>query len=99
VRAWLFFLTGPLIWAAHFFAIYAIASAAHVAIGEVPLLARVIIAGLSIAALLVVLFVLWRARRASAEGFDRFWNDIAACGALLAIFAVIWQTLPVLFAI
>lgn len=95
MRPWFLLLGGPLVWAIHFAAIYAISSVSYVAAGATTGAARAAIAFasavclISATALLVVVV-----RRPPAGAFDAFWRTIAATGALLAIVAIIWQTLP-----
>jgi hypothetical protein len=91
---WLFLLGGPLIWAAHFGAIYLLTSAAYVG-GRTPdvttFIVVVVISALAIAA--AGLLALRAAR--TREDEPGFWRAIALAGSILAIIAIIWQTLPV----
>lgn len=94
---WLLLLGGPLIWAAHFLAIYFIASLAEQLSGETGLIARALILAAGGVAIIAALLVLASARRLSTQNaLDRFWRLIAQAGAVLAIIAVLWQSLPAL---
>ncbi|HET9229937.1 MAG TPA: hypothetical protein VFO00_01535 [Vitreimonas sp.] len=95
MRRWLLFLSGPLIWAAHFSFIYAVASISVQAIGDTGLLVRMLIAGSGVAAAGAALFVLWLAWRLKVEEpLDQFWRIVSAAGAVLGAIAVVWQSLP-----
>ncbi len=93
--AWLFLLAGPLIWAAHFGAIYAISSLSFVIAGEATLISRgmIVIAGI-IAAVACVWITLRAFRRQDGGPLDTFWRGIAGFGALIALFGVALETLP-----
>lgn len=75
--------------------IYAVASVSHVALGETTAMARVVIVALSAAALGASGCALAIALRQPRETtLDAFWRTVAAAGAVLAMIAIIWQTLP-----
>ena len=94
---WLLLLGGPLIWAAHFMIIYAIASVSEQIAGGAGVLARALILVAGGAGVAAALFVLAAARRFDAEDpLQRFWRMVSAAGAILAIIAMLWQTLPAL---
>jgi hypothetical protein len=93
---WRLLLGGPLIWAMHFGAIYAVTSVSHVATGATNLIARIVV--ISISAICVVAcgwIVMISLRRPPSDGLEAFWRTIALTGAILAAIAVVWQTLPV----
>lgn len=91
MRSWLILLGGLLLWAIHFFALYAIGEFA--ADGMASRLA----VGLLTMVLLTadILLILWiRHRRRS--GFSRWRDQVGMLGALLAAVAIVWQGLPAL---
>lgn len=93
---WLTLLAGPLIWAAHFAAIYAISSIAAISPSVSPWLARGGIITVSIVAAIACVWIVLRSLRVDGnEPIDHFWRAIAGIGALIALFGVIWETLPV----
>ena len=97
MRHWLLLLGGPLIWTAHFLAIYIATSASHVAVGSTSGVTRIAIIALSVGAVAAALLLATHAwRRPHADAQNAFWRTISLAGALLAIIAIIWQTLPVL---
>lgn len=94
MRGWTFLLSGLIIWAVHFFALYAIAS-----IFLTTPLARGLTLAVTLACLAVgsVLFV----RTLQSElptATDRWMRSVALCGLGLAGTAIIWQALPALLA-
>lgn len=96
MRAWALFLGGLLIWAAHFFMLYAIASLFLSAIT-----ARVLTGVATVAAIgAEVWMLLWaRARlRNERDGLDRWMAGLALIMAGLSLVAVVWQGMPALFA-
>jgi hypothetical protein len=94
---WLLLLGGPLIWAGHFLAIYAVASVAVQLNGTASFMARIVILGLSAAAIAACIFVFFAARRQRrGEPLADFFRTIAGAGAVLALIAIVWQTLPAL---
>jgi cytochrome c biogenesis protein CcdA len=97
MRRWLLFLGGPLIWAAHFAVIYAIASISMVGAGETTPAARVaiLVAGI-VAAIAAALMLIAALRAPRNEALGAFWRNVAALGALIALVAIVWQTLPAL---
>lgn len=97
MRRWLLLLGGPLIWAAHFGAIYAISSISVQIAGDTVAAARaLIVASGALAALTAVALMLLAARSSQATMLDRFWRTVSGAGALIAAIAVVWQTLPAL---
>ncbi len=93
MRLWLIMLGGLLVWAVHFFALYAVGS---IAISGA--LARIGWASLTaacIAADLVVLVLVIRRSRASKPASFAAWAaGTGTVAALLSIIAVLWQGLP-----
>lgn len=97
MRSWLLLLAGPIIWAAHFAAIYAIASISTEAFGMTTSLARFLIFAAGLVALIATGLVLLKALRPPhTEPFDTFLRTVSLAGALIAGIAIIWQTLPAL---
>lgn len=95
MRHWLLLLGGPLLWAAHFLAIYIATSASQVAIGATSGVTRIAIIALSIgAAGAALLLAMHASRRPHADPQDAFWRTVSLAGAVLAIVAIVWQTLP-----
>jgi hypothetical protein len=93
MRSWLLLLAGLLVWAAHFFALYAIGEFG----GEATewRVAVVLLTILCLAANLGLVFALLKARR--TDGFERWRASVAAGGLALSVIAVTWQGLPALF--
>ena len=95
MRAWAFLLGGLLVWAAHFFALYAVAS-----ILETSTLARLLTGLATLAGLTADIWLLRSALgnlRDGATGPTEQWaNSVAALGAGLSAVAVLWQGLPAL---
>ena len=94
--AWLLSLGGLLVWTAHFFGLYLIAS-----IWLSTPVAGSIAAVFTLACLAADGWLLWRtapARRAGdADAVDRWLLAVAFLGAALSALAVLWQGLPALF--
>lgn len=94
---WRLLLGGPLIWAAHFGATYAVVSVSHQVTGATSQVARVVAVGVTLLCLGACAWVLASAlRRSHSDPLDAFWRTIAAAGAILAAIAIVWQTLPTL---
>ncbi len=92
MRGWPILLGGLAIWAAHFFAIYAL--------GEFvidTLLTRIAIGALTLVALAAQLVLLARLRRTSGDGFERWQVEVGTLGAVIGAIGVLWQSLPALF--
>lgn len=88
---WLLILGGLLIWAAHFFLLYAFAS-----IFPGTQLARVLTVGATLATLVVnagIIFTLFTAGVREDE-LERWARAVGLGGALLSFVAVLWQGLP-----
>jgi hypothetical protein len=92
---WLLALGGLLVWTAHFFGLYLIAS-----IWLTTPTARVVAGVFTVACLAVDGWLLWRTAPARREGgvdvFDRWLLVLAFLGAALSALAVLWQGLPAL---
>lgn len=94
---WLILLGGPLIWAAHFGAVYFIASVSVLLAGQTTLPARLAILGCSLAATgAASAFVLWCGRSGKTRALGPFWRSAGIAGGAIALAAVVWQTLPAL---
>jgi hypothetical protein len=97
MRRWLLLLGGPLIWAAHFLAVYAIASVSVVIAGETNFEARALIVSAgALAALAAMMLIVAAWRMPRDEPIDAFWRVVALAGATIGLVAVVWQTLPAL---
>ena len=92
MKTWLVLLGGLVVWAAHFFAVYAIASALP---GRSLLASGLVLAALA-AAVIANVMVLGMARRAAEDALDRWAARIGRGGAVLSILAVTWQSVPAL---
>lgn len=92
---WLLSLGGLLVWTAHFFGLYLIAS-----IWLTSPVARMVALGFTVACLAADGWLLWRtapARRgADRDAFDHWLLVVAFLGAALSALAVLWQGLPAL---
>ena len=93
MRSWLVLLAGLLVWAVHFFALYAIGEfggdhgAARIAVGLSTALC------LAITAVLLAKVL----RAPHSAGFERWRASVATGGLCLAAIAIAWQSLPALF--
>lgn len=86
MKSWLILLGGLLVWAIHFFGVYAIGE-----IAPHPWL----VAGLTLACLAADLWLLHQIRKTSdREQFSTWRRSVANGGALLSILAICWQALP-----
>jgi hypothetical protein len=100
MRRWLILLGGPLIWAAHFLAIYLTSSVSYVATGANSTAARIVIIGLSAVAVAAAAWLAVHAVRRPRNDIETsFWRTVTSAGAILALVAIIWQTLPVIASI
>ena len=100
MTSWLFLLGGPIIWLAHFSAIYTAASVADVTGRADQPAALWTVAALTAAGLAANgALLVWGAQRPrfltamDAELAD-FWQAAGAGGALISAVAVLWQGLP-----
>jgi hypothetical protein len=93
MRAWAILLGGLVVWAAHFFALYSIAS---ILPGRPE--ARWLVLAATVPAILADGLIVWRAaaRTGAADQLHRSIGQISAVGAALSLIAVIWQALPAL---
>lgn len=95
MRPWTILLGGLAIWAAHFFALYGIAS---VLPGRAE--ARWLAVAITLPALaadgLILGRILGRERRLGQ--LDRWISRVGASGAALSLVAVVWQSVPALIA-
>lgn len=92
MAAWRSMLGGLLVWAAHFFTLYILAS-----VFGTSLEARVGTAIATLMALAVAIMIFMNARRSTdADPLLRWMASIKALGAALVIVAVLWQALPAL---
>ncbi len=93
MRAWALLLAGLVVWAAHFFALYAIAS---VLPGQAGATWAVIAATAAAVAVIAMILHRTRAPPVEADATERWVIHIARLGAALALVAVLWQAFPVL---
>jgi len=97
MRRWLLLLAGPLIWAAHFMAIYAVTSISYVVAGATTAEARLVVVALSLAGLGGCAGVLLLGlREDNRDELAQFWRAVATAGLVVAAVAILWQTLPAL---
>ena len=91
MREWTILLGGLVIWAAHFFVLYGIAS---VLPGKPAATGLVLVATLVAAPAAGV--ILWRAIAGlrKPDPLDRWMAQVGAVGAALSLVAVIWQAVP-----
>lgn len=93
MRTWGFLLGGLIVWAAHFFLLYAIAS-----VLPGTSLARWLSLVATVPAVAADAVLLWLAAALRLrDGSDELRNwtiDLGAVGALLSLIAVLWQALP-----
>jgi len=95
MRAWVLILAGLIVWAAHFFALYGIASV----FPGLPV-ARWLTLAVTVPALAADGAILVHALRgrSSDDRLDRWIAGLASLGAALSVVAVLWQGLPGLIA-
>ncbi|MET0247837.1 MAG: hypothetical protein ABW182_13895 [Sphingomonas sp.] len=94
MRVWAALLAGLLVWAAHFFLVYAIGEFGGEGTGQ-----RVAVIAATLAAIAADLVLLRLARRMRThDPFDRWRRAIACGGLMLSALSVLWQGLPALFA-
>lgn len=93
MRAWALLLAGLLVWAAHFFVLYAIAS---VLPGQAGATWAVIAATAVAVAAISLILRRTRAGHGEPDAMDRWVAYIARLGAALALIAVLWQAFPAL---
>lgn len=93
MRAWLYCLAGLIIWAGHFFALYATGS-----VFPGTLMARWIVLALTILALVLLILLAHRIRERSREAKSsptRRWLDsLAGLVAAISMVSVIFQVFP-----
>lgn len=95
MRGWPAILAGLAVWAAHFVAVYAIAS---VWPGQ-PRIATWLVIAMTTAAIVANVAILWRlARVTTDDDLDRWVIRLAQGGAALSLVAVAFQTVPALYA-
>lgn len=95
MRKWALLLGGLLVWAAHFFLLYAFASVFPG--GDI---ARWLTIAVTIPALAANVAILWLASVARVDRqpdeLDRWILDVGSAGSVLSLVAVAWQALPAL---
>jgi hypothetical protein len=93
MREWALMMGGLIVWAGHFFALYAIAS-----IFPGTQLARTLTVAVTVPALALNALLLWTATmkrlRVPAHGVTAWMNDLSAIGAALSFVFVLWQATP-----
>lgn len=90
MKSWLILLGGLIVWAIHFFGLYAIAEIAP---------RTWLVALLKLACLSADIWLLLRIRRmVGGEPFAAWRRSVAFGGAMLSVLAVTWQALPALIA-
>ena len=95
MRSWALLLAGLCVWAAHFFGLYAIASA----LPGKPELASWFVVGVTALAITANLLILrWTLPKiAASDQTDNWVARLAAAGAAISLLSVVWQVTPVLF--
>ncbi|MFB9047129.1 hypothetical protein ACFFV8_00155 [Sphingobium indicum] len=94
MRGWTFLLGGLILWAVHFFTLYAIAS-----IFLTTPLARGLTMLVTLACLAGGGLLFARMRQSDTPtAMDAWMRSVALCGIGLAAIAIIWQALPALLA-
>lgn len=90
---WLLLLGGLLVWAAHFFLLYAIAS-----IFPGQSIARTLSITVTGIALVADALIIWHAvaRGGRDSGLEKWTWQVALAGGLLSFIAVLWQGIPAL---
>lgn len=94
MRTWLILLAGPILWTAHFFAIYIIASI----LPGTNTAATLVIA----ATIIAVAVILWLIRRAAAsfnatgDAFSRWALRLSLLASALSFIAIVYQAMPAL---
>lgn len=86
---WAFMLGGLLVWAAHFFMLYA-----FVSLLPGNDVARWLTLAATLAALAANGVLIWLASRGVLTGYGAWPQRFAVLGALVSILAVFWQALP-----
>ena len=93
MRGWTLLLGGLLVWTAHFFLLYGIAS-----IFPGSSTANVLTLAVTVPALAIDGWILWvairRLRRDDDDGLAGWISELGAVGAGLSLVAVAWQALP-----
>jgi hypothetical protein len=89
-------LTGPAVWAAHLFTLYgAEALLCSMPTPSVAMLWFAAMAATAIAAILLLGFMLWQARRKNRHAATRFFlRELSLVLAGLALLGVLWTSLP-----
>lgn len=93
MRSWLILLSGPLIWALHFFFLYGIGEFGGSTRGPRSLVAGLTLLGLAAAAGIARSLV----RAQPSDDFDRWVGRLGLAGLGLGAVAIVWQTLPIFF--
>lgn len=97
MRTWLFIFGGLLVWAAHFFGVYGLASLADVIENADIAWSRWATAGWTLLCAAADGALLRAAtRRTACDELQRFTRSVAVGGALISLAAVLWQGLPAL---
>lgn len=97
MRAWTLLLAGLIVWTAHFFTLYAIASIFLTTPPARLLAGAATVVCLAVDALLLI-SVLRALRGAGLDAFERWMRVLAGMGASISLVAVLWQGLPALLA-
>lgn len=94
MRAWLLMLGGLIVWAAHFFTLYTLAS-----VFGSSLTARIgtgLLTIVAVAADILLLLAIARGFRSKPDDFDSWVLWLGALGAALSLVAILWQGFPAL---
>jgi hypothetical protein len=96
MQSWRFLLGGMLVWTAHFFGAYILASI----FPDRIIVARVLAALLTLACLAALVWLIRRSLAAARRGQDDLssWTGwVATLLGAIAFIAVLWQAFPILF--
>jgi hypothetical protein len=89
MRTWWTMLGGLAIWAAHFFAVYAIGEFVGTGCG-----ARAAVVVITLVASAGLCLLVWLGRRVGADKLQGWGRSLGGSAILLTAVAVIWQALP-----
>lgn len=95
MRGWVFLLGGLIIWAVHFFTIYAVASIFLTSTTS-RVITLIVTAACLAADALLLRYTLPKLSAGIKDETDRWMVLIAALGAAISFVAVLWQGLPAL---
>ena len=92
MRRWSLLLGGLLVWAAHFFTLYAIASIFPGT--QTARILAIAVTGLALAASIAIISSALAARRRDEDALDAWIADVGLVGGALSFVSVLWQGAP-----